>query len=83
MGQLPRGKVKLPKGDFFEHIDSPRGEVGCYIYSDGGVRPYRIHWRSPSFIHLQLLPYLCRGHKVADLVVILATLDPVMGEVDR
>lgn len=83
MGKVPRGVLKLPRGDYYQHIDSPRGEVGCHIISDGGPHPYRFKWRSPAYVHLQLLPHLTRGLKVADLIVVLATLDPVFGEVDR
>lgn len=83
MGKVPRGVIKLPPGDYYQHIDSPRGQVACHIVSDGGPHPYRFKWRSPAFVHLQLLPYLVRGQKVADVIAILATLDPVFGEVDR
>ncbi len=83
LGKVPRGVMKLPKGDYYQTVDAPRGETGCYIVSDGGATPYRVKWRSPAFVHLQLLPYLCRGTKVADFIAILATLDPVFGEVDR
>ncbi len=83
MGKVPRGILKLPKGDYYQHVDAPRGEVACHIVSDGGPHPYRFKWRSPAFVHLQLLPYLVKGLKLADLIVVLATLDPVFGEVDR
>lgn len=83
LGKVPRGILKLPKGDYYQHIDAPRGETGCHIISDGGPHPYRLKWRSPAFVHLQLLPYLVRGAKLADLIALLATLDPVFGEVDR
>ncbi len=83
VGKVPRGILKLPKGEYYQNVDAPRGEVGVYIVSDGGPHPYRVKWRSPAFVHLQLLPYLCRGQKVADFIAILATLDPVFGEVDR
>lgn len=83
LGKVPRGILKLPKGDYYQHIDAPRGETGCHIISDGGPHPYRLKWRSPAFAHLQLLPYLVRGAKLADLIALLATLDPVFGEVDR
>lgn len=83
MGKVPRGVLKLPKGEYYQAVDAPRGEVACHIVSDGGPTPYRFKWRSPAFVHLQLLPYLTRGTKLQDLIVILATLDPVFGEVDR
>lgn len=83
MGKVPRGVLKLPKGHYYQRVDSPRGEVGCYIVSDGSQYPYRFKWRSPAFVNLQVLPHLCKGAKLADLIAILASLDPVFGEVDK
>lgn len=83
LGKVPRGVLKLPKGDYYQQIDAPRGETGCHIISDGGPHPYRFKWRSPAYVHLQLVPYLVKGTKVADVIAIIATLDPVFGEVDR
>lgn len=83
LGKVPKGILRLPKGDYYQHVDSPRGEVGVYIVSDGGPTPYRVKWRSPAFVHLQLLPHIVRGEKVADFIALTATLDPVFGEVDR
>ena len=74
---------KPPRGDAYVGIESPRGELGCYIVSDGGPKPYRCHFRTPSFINLQALPHISRGVQVADLVALIATLDPVLGDVDR
>ncbi len=79
---LPKG-LKPPKGEAYVHIESPRGELGCYLVSDGSPTPYRMKWRAPSFSNLALIPYLAPGHKVADLVAIIGSLDPVFGEVDR
>jgi NADH-quinone oxidoreductase subunit D len=74
---------KPPKGDAFVSVESGRGELGCYIVSDGSSHPYRVHFRAPSFINLQAVPHMAKGKMVADLVAMLASLDPVLGEVDR
>jgi NADH-quinone oxidoreductase subunit D len=74
---------KPPRGDAYAAIESPRGELGTYVVSDGGPKPYRVHFRTPSFINLQALPHMARGALVADLVALIASLDPVLGEVDR
>jgi len=74
---------KVPEGEVYVAIESPRGELGCYIVSDGSARPYRIHIRAPSFLNLQTLPHLMRGGLVADAVAIISSVDPIMGEVDR
>jgi len=72
-----------PKGAVFLAVESPRGELGCYLEGDGGPKPYRVHFRTPSFAHLQALPHLARGHLVADLVAIIGSLDIVLGDADR
>ncbi|MBN1192710.1 MAG: NADH-quinone oxidoreductase subunit D [Coriobacteriia bacterium] len=72
-----------PPGDAYAHIESARGSLGVYLVSDGSVRPYRMKVRSPAFSNLSLLPLLSKGHTLSDLVVILGSLDPVFGEVDR
>ncbi|MBV9411297.1 MAG: NADH-quinone oxidoreductase subunit D [Acidimicrobiia bacterium] len=74
---------KVPEGEVYVAIESPRGELGCYIASDGSARPYRMHIRAPSFVNLQTLPHLMRGGLVADAVAIISSVDPIMGEVDR
>lgn len=74
---------KPPRGDALAAVESPRGELATYIVSDGSAKPYRVHFRAPSFVNLQSLPYMARGHLVADLVALIASLDPVLGEVDR
>jgi NADH-quinone oxidoreductase subunit D len=79
---LPR-LIAPPPGDAYDHIESARGSLGVYLVSDGSVRPYRMHVRSPAFCNLSLLPMLARGHTLSDLVVVLGSLDPVFGEVDR
>ena len=73
----------VPPGEAYAAVESARGEVGFYIVSDGSEKPYRMHMRAPSFIHVHALPVVAKGHLIADLVAILASFDPVMGEVDR
>ncbi len=75
--------VRVPKGEHYGHAENPKGELGFYIVSDGSANPYRYHIRSPSFINLTALEELCLGHKVADIVIILGSIDIVLGEVDR
>ena len=74
---------KVPEGEAYVAIESPRGELGCYIVSDGSSHPYRMHVRAPSFINLQSLPHLMHGGLVADAVAIISSVDPILGEVDR
>jgi len=72
-----------PKGAIYQSVESPRGELGVYLVSDGGPKPYRIHWRTPSFDNLQALPYMAKGLLIADLVAIIGSVDIVLGDVDR
>ncbi|MFH2103346.1 MAG: NADH dehydrogenase (quinone) subunit D [Chloroflexota bacterium] len=72
-----------PKGYIYSAVESPRGELGVYLESDGGPKPYRVHWRTPSFDNLQCLPVMTKGHYVADLVAIIGSIDIVLGDVDR
>ena len=72
-----------PKGAIYSAVESPRGELGVYLESDGGPKPYRVHWRTPSFDNLQALPLMTKGHLVADLVAIVGSIDIVLGDVDR
>jgi NADH-quinone oxidoreductase subunit D len=91
--QLPTGpiinpKVKVrgfrpPVGEAYGRIEAPKGELGFYLISDGGPNPYRYRVRPPSFINLTILEDMCLGHTVADVMVILGSIDIVMGEVDR
>jgi NADH-quinone oxidoreductase subunit D len=74
---------KPPRGDAYVSIESPRGVLGCYVVSDGGPKPWRVHFRAPSFVNLQSLPHMAKGRLVADLIALTASLDPVLGEVDR
>ncbi|MEF2278669.1 NADH dehydrogenase (quinone) subunit D [Deinococcus sp. YIM 134068] len=72
-----------PVGEVYVPVETARGEVGYYIVSDGGSMPYRVKIRAPSFVNLQALEYACVGGQFADLITILATIDPVLGDVDR
>ena len=72
-----------PQGSIYTAIESPRGELGVYLESDGGPKPYRIHWRTPSFDNLSSLPLMSKGVLVADLVAIIGSVDIVLGDVDR
>jgi NADH-quinone oxidoreductase subunit D len=74
---------KVPEGEVYVAIESSRGELGCYLVSDGGAKPYRMHIRAPSFVNLQCLPVMMHGGLVADAVATISSVDPVMGEVDR
>ncbi len=74
---------KVPAGEVYAAVESPRGELGCYMVSDGSSVPYRMHIRGPSFVNLQTLPHLMQGGMVADAVAIISSVDPIMGEVDR
>ena len=74
---------KVPEGEVYVAIESPRGEIGCYIASDGSAKPYRMHIRAPSFVNIQTLPHMMRGGLVADAVAVISSVDPVLGEVDR
>ena len=74
---------KVPEGEVYVGIESPRGEIGCYIVSDGSSKPYRMHMRAPSFVNVQCLPHMMRDGLVADAVAVISSVDPVLGEVDR
>jgi len=87
-GAIVNPKVKVrafrpPVGEAYGRIEAPKGELGFYLISDGGPNPYRYRVRPPSFINLTILEDLCLGHTVADVMVILGSIDIVMGEVDR
>ena len=74
---------KVPEGEVYVGIESPRGEIGCFIVSDGSPKPYRIHMRAPSFVNIQALPHMMRDGLIADAVAVISSVDPVLGEVDR
>jgi NADH-quinone oxidoreductase subunit D len=78
-----KGVVKLPEGEFYQRVESARGEFGVYIVSDGKKNPYRVKFRSPGFSNLFALNKMAAGHKIADLVAIMSTLDLVIPDIDR
>lgn len=82
LARAPRN-FKPPKGDAYGRIEAPKGELGFYLVSDGTMKPYRYHVRPPSFINLTILEDMCLGQKVADAIIILGSIDIVLGEVDR
>jgi NADH-quinone oxidoreductase subunit D len=75
--------IRPPAGEAYVGLESPRGEIGFYVVSDGSGRPIRVHERGPSFANLQALPRITEGGAVADVVACIASMDPIMGEVDR
>jgi len=75
--------IEPPEGEVYVAVESPRGELGCYLVSDGSNRPMRMHIRAPSFANLQAVPAMLRDGLIADLIAILSSVDPVLGDVDR
>ena len=75
--------IRVPAGQVYVAVESPRGELGVHMVSDGGTRPYRVHYRDPSFTNLQAVAAMCEGGLVADAISAVASIDPVMGGVDR
>jgi NADH-quinone oxidoreductase subunit D len=73
----------VPEGEVYQAVESPRGEMGYYVVSDGTAKPYRVHMRSPSFANLQTLPTMCEGRLIADVVAAIGSIDIVLGDVDR
>ena len=74
---------RVPPGQVYQAIESPRGELGAHVVSDGGTRPFRVHLREPSFINLQATATMSIGGLVADVIASVASIDPVMGGCDR
>jgi NADH-quinone oxidoreductase subunit D len=74
---------RVPEGEVYQAVESPRGEMGYYVVSDGTSKPYRVHMRSPSYANLQALPIMCEGHLIADVVAAIGSIDIVLGEIDR
>ena len=74
---------RVPAGQVYTAVESPRGELGCHLVSSGGTRPYRVHFRDPSFTNLQSVAAMCEGGQLADVIAAVASIDPVMGGVDR
>jgi NADH-quinone oxidoreductase subunit C/D len=79
----PQYQVRVPAGEAYGRVENPKGELGFYVVSNGSPNPWRYHIRAPSFINLTALAEMCRGHKVADVVAILGSIDIVLGETDR
>ena len=73
----------VPAGEIYAAVEAPKGEFGVYLVADGSNKPYRCKIRAPSFVHLQAMDYMCKGHMLADVSAILGSLDIVFGEVDR
>ena len=73
----------VPAGEVFQAVESPRGEMGYYVVSDGTAKPYRVHMRNPSFATLQALETMCKGRLLADVVAVIGSIDIVLGEIDR
>jgi NADH-quinone oxidoreductase subunit D len=74
---------RVPPGEIYYPIESPRGELGCFVRSDGSAKPARVHMRDPSFVNLQATAAMTRGAYIADLIATLAMLDPILGGIDR
>jgi NADH-quinone oxidoreductase subunit D len=81
MAKVPR-VIRPPEGEVYARIESPRGEIGCYIVSNKKAQPYRVKFRRPSFVNLQILPKLLVGETMTNLITILGAIDIVVGEVD-
>jgi NADH-quinone oxidoreductase subunit D len=73
----------VPQGEVYQAVESPRGEMGYYVVSDGTAKPYRVHMRGASFANLQALAKMCEGRLIADVVAAIGSIDIVLGEVDR
>src|SRR5260221_9898777 len=82
MAKIPK-VIKPPVGEVYHSIEAPKGELGYLIISDNSTQPYRVRVRPPSFVNLQALDIMVRGHLIADVVAIIGTIDIVLGEVDR
>jgi len=80
--KVPR-TLKIPPGEVYQEVENPRGQLGFYIVSDGGNKPYRVKIRGPSFCNLSVLGELCRNCLIADIPAIVGSIDIVLGEVDR
>lgn len=72
-----------PKGEVYVATELPRGELGVFLAGNGGPKPHRVHWRTPSFVNLQALPLMCKGRFVSDVVAIIGSIDIVLGDTDR
>ena len=75
--------IKLPAGEYYQSVETARGELGVYVVSDGQKSPYRLKFRSPGFSNLFVLDHMVRGYKIADLVAMMSTIDLVIPDIDR
>jgi NADH-quinone oxidoreductase subunit D len=73
----------VPAGEVYQGVESPRGEMGYYIVSDGTAKPYRVHMRGPSYANLQTLAKMCEGQLIADVIAAIGSIDVVLGDIDR
>jgi len=91
IAQIPEGdvqsaipkKIKPPEGEIYSRVENPKGELGYYIISKGGLQPYRLKVRPPSFVNMSVMDEISRGHLIADIIAILGSIDIVLGEIDR
>jgi NADH-quinone oxidoreductase subunit D len=74
---------RVPEGEVYQAIESPRGELGFYVVSDGGAKPYRVHMRTPSFGNLQAVPKMVEGTLIANVIASIGSMDFVLGDTDR
>jgi NADH-quinone oxidoreductase subunit D len=74
---------RVPPGEAYAAVESPRGELGCYVMADGSAKPARVHMRDPSFVNLQSLPDMAKDSLIADFIASIAMLDPILGGIDR
>jgi NADH-quinone oxidoreductase subunit D len=74
---------RVPPGEVYSAVESPRGELGCFVVADGSAKPVRVHMRDPSFVNLQALKDMAEGTLIADLIAAVAMLDPILGGIDR
>jgi len=81
MAKIPK-VIKPPVGDVYHQAENPKGVLGCYVVSDGSTKPSRVHFRRPSFVNISIFDEIFVGHKIADIVAILASFDIVLGEID-
>ena len=75
--------LRVPPGEVYYPIECPRGELGCFVRSDGSSKPARVHMRDPCFVNLQALSQMAEGSYIADMIATLAMLDPILGGIDR
>ena len=78
-----RNVIKLPKGEYYQNVETARGELGVFVVSTGGMSPYRLKFRSPGFSNVSALDKMARGGKIADLIAIMSTIDLVVPDIDR